>query len=117
MAGALFENFCVQETIKLYMNNGLRPQLYYLRTNNNLEVDLIIEEAYQQLTPIEIKLSKTPSPAMGAHLARFKKTFPGLSTKKGLILSLVDTSAPLNKEITAISFDDYLAAVSKMIAL
>jgi len=39
MAGPLFENFCIQETVKAFYNSGERAPLYYVRTNNNLEVD------------------------------------------------------------------------------
>lgn len=109
MAGALFENFCLQETIKTFFNKGLRPNLYYLRTNNNLEVDILIEESFNRLLPVEIKLSKTPSLSMTSNIRRFKKVFSHIEISKGLIVTLVDRTVPLSQEISAIHFDEYLA--------
>lgn len=111
MAGALFETFCIQETVKLFFNKGERPRLYYLRTNNNLEIDLLIEGAAQILIPVEIKFSKTPALSMGSNIARFKKTFSMLPVMQGIILCLTSKSTPLSPEITAMGFDDYSEAV------
>lgn len=113
MAGALFENFCMQETVKQFFNQGLLPQLYYLRTSNNLEVDLIIECPSRSLLPVEFKLNKTPSLQMGANISRFKKVFSPLNIKRGLIVSLADKQSPLSSEITAITFDDYIEKISE----
>ena len=77
-AGALFENSCVQETLKLYFNHGKQPNVYYLRTNNNLEIDLIIEKSLEEIIPVEIKLNKTPSARMVANMDRFRKIFSGV---------------------------------------
>ena len=43
MAVALFENFCIQETIKYFFNRGIQPRLFYFRSHNELEIDLLIE--------------------------------------------------------------------------
>ncbi|MCX5855141.1 MAG: ATP-binding protein [Deltaproteobacteria bacterium] len=115
MAGPLFENFCIQETIKLFFNRGRRANLYYLRTNNNLEIDLLIEESFQTLIPIEFKLNKTPNLAMGSNIARFKKLFSRFTIREGRIVSLTDQTIPLSSDITAITLDDYLQQVSAVI--
>ena len=36
MAGALFENYCLQETVKIFANLGEQPRLSYVRTNNRV---------------------------------------------------------------------------------
>lgn len=115
MAGPLFENFCVQETIKIFFNKGDRLKLYYVRTNNNLEVDLLVEESFNRLLPVEIKLSKTPSLQMGANIMRFKAVFSAFECSGGLVVSLVDYTAPLTKEISAVSLDEYLGIVTGII--
>ncbi len=112
MAGALFENYCVQETLKLYFNCGRRPKLYYLRTNNNLEIDLIIERSYQDILPVEIKLNKTPNPRMAGNMARFRKTFSGLNIAPGWLLSLSDETFPLDRQTTAINFLEYIQTLN-----
>lgn len=108
MAGALFENFCIQETIKLLFNHGLIPQLYYLRTSNNLEVDLLIEGPARTIFPIEINLNKTPALHMGSKISRFKKLFSTLNIGECFIFSLTEKTIHLSSDITAVTFDDYI---------
>jgi len=108
MAVALFENFCIQETLKVYFNKKEKLNLYYLRTNNGLEIDLIIEKQFQKIIPIEIKLNRTPKLSMAGNMERFRKTFSKLDIQKGLIVSLTEKTFPLNRNTTAINFFEYL---------
>jgi len=102
-AGTLFENFIIQELLKHYYNKGIRPPLFYYRTNNGLEVDAIIEEKRGVIRPCEIKLSKTPNAGMAQSLDRLKN----LGKNKNLIIqnesiiSLVDKPLMLTKNVKA----------------
>ncbi len=107
MAGALFENFCMQETIKYIFNRGIRPNLFYLRTHNGLEVDLIIERN-RRLFPVEFKLSKTPDQFMGEQIRRFKRLFHELQIMPGRIISLCGENIPLSPDVSVQKVDDYL---------
>lgn len=107
LAGALFENFVIQETVKYYLNRGLRPNLFYLRTHNNLEVDLIIERNLK-LFPFEIKLTKTPNLGMALPIERFKKIFSRLKIGSGKIISLSDYDMALTRDVTVVNMDSYL---------
>lgn len=109
LSGALFESFCVQETIKAYSNLGKRPRIYYLRTNNNLEVDLLIEERYMTLFPIEIKLTKTPHSAMASGIQRFMDLFPKLDIHKGRLLTLSEDNMAVTRNVSVEKFDDYIS--------
>lgn len=113
MAGALFENFCIQETIKLFLAKGVQPPLYYLRTGSGLEVDLLIEPSAGLLLPVEIKLSKTPAPKQARTLTTFRESFAGLNPAPGLLLSLADESRPLTREVTAVTLDEYLKRIAE----
>lgn len=113
LSGALFENFCVQETVKKFFNQGQQANLYFLRTQNQLEVDLLIEESFQTVIPVEFKMTKTPSPAMGAAIGRFRKLFAAWNIKPGMIVSLADQSVPLSDVLSATSLPDYLSAIGK----
>jgi predicted AAA+ superfamily ATPase len=113
MAGALFENFCVQEAMKVFFNHGQTPKIYYLRMGS-LEIDLLIEKSARILIPVEIKLSKTPSLGMGTSISRFRKLFPAFNIEKGLIVSLAEETLPLSKDMTAITFDDYLKEITRI---
>lgn len=108
MAGALFENFCIQETVKCYANRGEQPRISYLRTNNGLEVDLIIEGSNQRPLPVEIKLSKTPTPALASGLTRYASLFAKADPEDGLLLCLADGTTPLARGVTATGVKDFL---------
>jgi hypothetical protein len=107
MAGALFENHFICETIKSFFNRGLRPCIYYLRTQNGLEIDLLIEKG-SYLYPFEIKLTKTLNIGMARPIERFKKLFSKLRIKEAKIISLNDEEFYLSKNLLAQSMDSYL---------
>jgi len=107
MAGHLFENFCVQETVKFFLGRGEQPPLYYIRTSNGLEVDLLIEPSAGVLIPVEIKLTKTPTPQLARTLATFRDSFASLGPAAGLLLSLSGESRALTRDVTAVTLDDY----------
>lgn len=107
MAGHLFENFCIQETVKFFLGKGVQPPLYFIRTGNGLEVDLLVEPSAGVLIPVEIKLSKTPTPQQARTLASFRASFAQLDPKPGLLLSLADQTRQLTREVTAVTMDDY----------
>lgn len=112
MAGALFENYCIQETLKRFFNCGRRPNIYYLRTSNGLEVDLLIEESFQNLVAVEIKLSRTPSPSMRSNLVRFRKLFNKLNITRSLLVSLSEESFPMGDDVVSLSLDQMLGNVA-----
>lgn len=89
MAGPLFENFVIQEVVKFHYTNGKRTNIYYLRTHNQLEIDLIIEKNYE-IYPIEIKLAKTLNVGMAKSIERFIKLFPGIKIHPGFLVSIAD---------------------------
>lgn len=107
MAGHLFENFCIQETVKYFLGRGEQPPLYYLRTSNGLEVDLLIEPAAGELVPVEVKLTKTPMPALAKNIAAFRELFAQLSPVPGLLVSLAEKSRQLSRDATAVTLDDF----------
>ncbi len=105
LAGALFENFVVQEALKIFAHSGRPAPLFYYRTNNNLEVDLIVEKNPRELVPIEIKLSKTPHPGMAGGITRLR----ALQGKTplllpGYVVCLADRSFPLSRADRAVSW-------------
>ena len=73
LRGAIFENFVIAELIKSRLNKGERPQLYFWRDSNGIEVDVIVEQS-GRLMPIEIKSGKTVT----------REAFAGLNKWLGL---------------------------------
>lgn len=112
-AGAAFENFVVQELLKHYFNLGLTPPLYYYRTNNGLEIDIIIEEKAGLIRPCEIKLTKTPNSGMANSIERLRSLNKNkkLSILNGCVISLVDKSFPLTKTARAYNLKEFLSVI------
>ena len=79
--------------------------------NNGLEIDLLIEQAFKTLVPVEIKLQKTPHVSMGSNIIRFKKLFSDFAVTEGIIVSLADKSLSLHTDVPALPFDEYLKKI------
>jgi predicted AAA+ superfamily ATPase len=107
LAGALFENFVVQETVKFFFNKGVRPSLFYLRTHNGAEIDLLIEHNLQ-LSPFEIKFTKSPSVDMAGVIEKIKKIFNKLKIGGGKVIYLGKDDITLTKAVSAVSLDSYM---------
>jgi predicted AAA+ superfamily ATPase len=63
MAGALFENYVIAETLKKNIHLKTMASLYFILTSNKVEVDLIVTKGLQKEF-IEIKKSQTFKPSM-----------------------------------------------------
>jgi predicted AAA+ superfamily ATPase len=116
MAGALFENYCLQETVKSFANQGEQPRLSYVRTNNGLEVDLIIEGNNLRMLPVEIKLSRTPTAAQSSGLTRYASLFAQADPEDGLLLCLADGERQICRGVTAIGVEEYLRMLQRRLA-
>jgi len=107
MAGPLFENYVIQETVKSFFNQGQRPDIFYLRTHNEVEVDLIIERN-MRIYPFEIKLTKTPNVSMAGHMQRFKNIFSKFDIMPARILCLSENDEILARGVSVTSLDSYM---------
>ncbi|MFH1288142.1 MAG: ATP-binding protein [bacterium] len=85
MAGALFETACVIQFVKRFSAFIDPCSLYFWRSVDGFEVDLLIETA-QKIFPVEIKLSSTIS---SQHVSSLKLwlDMAGNTAKKGLVIS------------------------------
>jgi predicted AAA+ superfamily ATPase len=72
MAGAFFEGIVVSEAVKAFTIAGKRPDLFFWRSHDGLEVDLIIQIGARFL-PVEIKLTATPTLKHFEPLNRFRE--------------------------------------------
>lgn len=60
MSGAILETFVINELLKSYFNQGLRPPFYFYRDKDQREIDLIIHQD-GQFYPLEIKKTANPN--------------------------------------------------------
>ena len=98
-AGSLLENYVISEMIKSYWHRGREAPLWFWRTKEGHEVDLIIEEE-GRLFPIEIKMSMTPDMNVARGILQLKKLSDNVS--KGAIVCMAESEYPLNREINII---------------
>ena len=85
MAGALMEGLMVAEVWKILLNHGKRPEIYFWRSHDGLEVDILLA-AQGKLWPIEIKLTATPSPEHFRNIERFKKLVGNEAAETGVVV-------------------------------
>jgi predicted AAA+ superfamily ATPase len=67
--GNLFETMVVTDVLKRFRHSGKMPSMYYLRTRDGLEIDLVLELG-QKLALFEIKSAMTAWPKHADSLAR-----------------------------------------------
>lgn len=94
MAGALFEGLVVSEAVKVLAHAGRRPELYFWRSQDGLEVDLLVPVA-SRLLPVEIKATATPTARHAQPLDRFRRTAGRAATEQGLLVCRIQEARPL----------------------
>lgn len=67
--GSIFETMVIGDFLKRFFHSAEKPSMYYLKTRDGLEVDLVIEYA-GRLHLFEIKAQMTITPKHAAHLLR-----------------------------------------------
>ena len=72
LRGALFETWAVSEVYKAVVNRGEAPRLFFYRTRDGAEVDLVISDA-NGVTLVEAKAGATPSASMFDGLRRVRR--------------------------------------------
>lgn len=113
-AGAFFENFVIQEVLKHYSNLGRVPPLYYYRTNNGLEVDLMIEESHGLVRPCEIKLTRAPDRSMAQAIERLKDLNRNKVTLlDGRLISPIKRPVAVHRNIRACSLQNFLSELDQ----
>jgi hypothetical protein len=101
MGGAFFEGWVVTETVKFQKARARRPDVYFWRSHDGLEVDLIIESR-GRLHAIEIKQTATPSIHHTATLRRFRDLTGGDVIESLTLVCNVREPTPLADRVTAI---------------
>jgi len=58
--GHLLENIVVGEVIRFFLNRGTRPSLYFVRSKEKVEIDLLVELGNQRYLAMEVKTTPEP---------------------------------------------------------
>lgn len=94
MGGALLEGWVVTEAVKAFMALGRKPDLYYWRSHDGLEVDLLIM-INGKLQPVEIKLTATPGAGHLAPINRFIAIAGNETYPQGVLVCRTETERML----------------------
>lgn len=98
-AGQLFETFVVSEIIKSYAHRGKEPRIFYFRTKEKTEVDILIEKN-GTLFPVEIKLATRVQASDLKGIDELKKTKARIGA--GAVVATVKESYPLRRGLIAV---------------
>ncbi len=108
MGGALFEGLVVSEAYKVFALRGQPADLYFWRSHDGLEVDLLIRIGVR-LYPVEIKLTATPSSGHLRPLERFKTLAGSLAAETGILVCRVPETKRLPSNNLAMPWSGFPA--------
>ncbi len=109
LAGPLFENYIVQETVKTFVNNGKMPRLHFFRIHSGPEIDLLIEGQGGKQWPVEIKITATPNLSMADSLEKARHEVRGATAGTANIVCLCEKLLPLSRHVSATPVGTFLA--------
>ena len=101
MYGPIFENYIISEIMKRTVHRKEDAELYFLRTSNGTEVDLVIDRK-NEVDFIEIKTSETYRRGMVRAVDTFKK-----KQDRGYLLYRGKTLRSL-PDLRVMNYRDYL---------
>lgn len=103
-AGALFENFVMNEIIKSYKNVGQEVRVYFFRDAKAREIDLLF---YQDNTlfPVEIKKTASPNLKDVKNFAVLKDYFPTVRVGEGGIICTNPELAWMGQDVWSIPIE------------
>ena len=106
--GNLFETLVVTDVLKRFLHGGEMPSMYYLRTRDGLEIDLVLELG-QKLSLFEVKSTMTAWPKQADSLGRLMSGLKSPVQTAGVI-SRAASSFSLKKDIYHFNWKDILGA-------
>lgn len=104
LAGAFFETAVVSELVKLFYHSGMPPAMFYWRTRDGHEVDVLIEHN-GRLLPIEIKSTATPTSVHLQSLGRLQQIVGDAAAEKAVLICRVEKETPMAHNSVALPWD------------
>lgn len=99
MAGPLLECYVVSELLKSYQHRGWQAPIWFYRTKDKQEVDLVIEED-GRLFPVEVKLTASPNPRDLRGIRALERADAELG--QGALLCLVEEPFAVSRTVEAL---------------
>jgi len=96
--GAVWENLVINEVRKHYLNRGKRPAMWFWRTRQGEEVDLLIEIGPRQFLGIECKAAATVDSRSTMGFAAMEEEYGENSLKKCAVVCRTRGPHPLREQ-------------------
>jgi uncharacterized protein len=106
MGGAFFEGLVVCEAVKAFASRGMQPELYYWRSHDGLEVDLLVR-SNGVVYPVEIKQTASPTSRHAQALVRLKSVFSTQETAPGIVVCTVGAEQHLPNGVKALPWQQF----------
>jgi len=106
MGGALFEGLIVSEAIKAFTHAAKKPEIYYWRTRDGMEVDLLILTR-GLILPVEIKLTATPTLNHIRPLTRLCRSLGKEIRSSGILVCQCSKQTPMPDGHIAMPWQDF----------
>jgi predicted AAA+ superfamily ATPase len=100
-AGALIENFCGMEIMKLASWSALQPRLFYFRTHDRREVDFVLQTRAGKLAGVEVKASASVGASDFSGL-RSLADLAGDQFASGIVLYTGEQVVPFGERLFAV---------------
>jgi predicted AAA+ superfamily ATPase len=105
--GHLFETMIINDVLKRFLNFGQMPAMYYLRTRDGLEIDLVLE-INQKLHLFEIKSAMTITPKHASALIKIAhEQKPAVET--AAIISRANKNFSINNRVNNYNWKNALS--------
>jgi hypothetical protein len=105
--GNLFETMIINDFLKRFLHFGQMPSMYYLRTRDGLEIDLVLEIG-QKLYLFEIKSAATITPKHASSLLKIAHESKSL-VKTAAVISRSSTNFLLKNKIINYNWSNILS--------
>ncbi|MBI3291291.1 MAG: ATP-binding protein [Elusimicrobia bacterium] len=106
--GPLFETMVVHDVLKRFLHFGQKPAMYYLRSRDGLEIDLVLELG-GKLHLVEMKSAMTVTAKHAVSLQRMIREL-GSQIGTAIVISRSPNSYRLTEQIVNYNWSDALAA-------
>lgn len=104
LAGAIFENYIIAETKKKLLHEARNSELFYIRTSDQTEIDLIIDNKDSQIY-VEIKKTASFKSKMISALKKYTQN------KEKAYLVYNGVSEQFNQNINIIHYSEFLEQI------
>ncbi len=106
MGGVFFEEFIIIETLKILQNNGINADLFFWRSQDGMEIDLILE-TNGTYHAIEIKKTQTPTQHHAESLEKYHLLMKEKAGQSFVVCHITE-SKPLTKNVSALPWQEFL---------